>query len=221
MLVVEDDPPVREVVTIVLERAGFSVTAVADGTAALDAAAGAAFDLVVLDIMLPAPDGFEVCRQLRRTSTVPILMLTARADTADVVTGLELGADDYLTKPFEPAELVARARAAVRRGNEDDLTVTAVRDIVVDERAFRAARAGEELQLTPIEVRLLAELARHAGEARSRKSLLRTVWGYGYLGDSRLVDMAVQRLRTKLGDPPSSPPYITTVRGVGYRLEPG
>jgi two-component system response regulator MtrA len=171
--------------------------------------------------MLPAPDGFEVCRQLRRSSTVPILMLTARADTADVVTGLELGADDYLTKPFEPAELVARVRAGVRRGSDEVLSATCVRDVVVDERAFRATRGGEELQLTPIEFRLLAELARHAGEAMSRAALLRLVWGYGYLGDSRLVDMAVQRLRAKLGDAPGSRLYITTVRGVGYRMEPG
>jgi two-component system response regulator MtrA len=218
VLIVEDDPHVAEAVTLVLERAGFEVASVADGSTALEMAARRPPDLVVLDLMLPGLDGFTVCKELRQRSTVPIVMLTARADTADVVTGLELGADDYLTKPFEPAELAARIRAVLRR-SADTTTATEVRDVVVDEAAFRAFKGGEELSLTTIELRLLAELARHAGNVLTREVLLEQVWGYDYLGDSRLVDMAVKRLRDKLGDAPADPPYIATVRGVGYRFE--
>jgi two-component system response regulator MtrA len=151
-------------------------------------------------------------------------MLTARADTADVVAGLELGADDYVTKPFEPAELVARVRAVLRRSTETDGEPGSVlrgRDVVVDEGAFRAHRGDRELKLTATEFRLLAELVRHVGLVLTREVLLERVWGYDYLGDSRLVDMAMMRLRDKLGDPPESPPYVSTVRGVGYRFEGG
>ncbi|MGI9053756.1 MAG: response regulator [Ilumatobacteraceae bacterium] len=226
VLLVEDDASVREVATLVLERAGLAVHAVGDGHAAIAEATGAnPPDLVLLDLMLPVLSGLDVCREVRRTSNVPIVILTARADTADVVTGLELGADDYITKPFQPVELAARVRAVLRRalgevadGERGALTA---RDIHVDEVAFRAFRGDEELRLTTTEFRLLAELVRHVDAALTRQVLLDRVWGYDYLGDSRLVDMAIMRLREKLGEPAEPPPYVTTVRGIGYRLEHG
>jgi two-component system, OmpR family, response regulator MtrA len=226
ILIVEDDPSVREAAAFVLERAGFEVTGVADGGEGLDALAEPGrFDLVLLDLMLPSRSGFDVCREIRRTSGVPIVMLTARAEITDVVAGLELGADDYITKPFVPAELSARIRAVLRRSSADDGGSAPgelrARDVVVDEGAFRAFRAGEEVQLTTIEFRLLAELVRNAGRVLTREVLLERVWGYDYLGDSRLVDMAVKRLRGKLGPAPGPEDYVATVRGVGYRFERG
>jgi two-component system response regulator MtrA len=223
LLVVEDDASVREAVTIVLERAGYELTAVADGAEALIALGeDPGYDLIVLDVMLPSVSGFDVCRAVRSRSGVPIVMLTARAEKEDIVAGLELGADDYLTKPFDPVELTARVRAVLRRARPDvdaGGERLAHRNIDVDESAYRAFKAGEELHLTTIEFRLLTELVRHAGQVMTREVLLERVWGYDYLGDSRLVDMAVKRLRDKLGDPPDDPPYINTVRGVGYRFE--
>jgi two-component system response regulator MtrA len=221
VLVVEDDASVREAVTLVLEAAEFEVETADDGAAALDVLDRDTWDLVVLDLMLPSVDGFEVCRSIRARSTVPIVMLTARADTADVVRGLELGADDYLTKPFAPAELAARARAAVRRAVESVPPQWRARDLDIDEEAFTVRRGGAELELSATETRLLVTLAARAGHVLSREALLERVWGYDYLGDSRLVDMAVLRLRTKLGDPPDGPPYIETVRSMGYRFARG
>ena len=224
ILIVEDDASVREAATFVLERAGFEVSSVADGADAVAALApGHSYDLVVLDLMLPSMSGFDVCREVRKTSGVPIVMLTARTDVSDVVAGLELGADDYVTKPFEPAELAARIRAVLRRSADEPGPTGEMRcrDIVVDETAFRAYRGGEELTLTTMEFRLLAELVRHAGAVLTRDVLLDRVWGYDYLGDSRLVDMALKRLRQKLGDAPGGTPYVSTVRGVGYRFERG
>ena len=224
LLLVEDDASVREAVSLVLERSGYEVASVSDGAEALlTFGDGSHFDLVVLDVMLPSVNGFDVCRAVRNRSGVPIVMLTARADKRDVVTGLEMGADDYVTKPFEPTELTARIRAVLRRsldeGTAGDGAGRPTRDLVVDESAFRAFQAGEELYLTTIEFKLLAELVRHVGQVLTRELLLERVWGYDYLGDSRLVDMAVKRLRDKLGEPPEPPPYIGTVRGVGYRFE--
>jgi two-component system, OmpR family, response regulator MtrA len=221
LLLVEDDPSVRETASLVLERAGFDVVCAGDGVTALELLEQRSFDLVVLDVMLPGMSGFEVCRQLRRETAIPIVMLTARSGAEDVVTGLELGADDYVTKPFEPNVLTARLRAVLRRTSHDPAGPLTARDLVVDEAASRAARGGADLHLTRIELRLLAELVRHAGEVMSRGVLLDRVWGYDYLGDSRLVDMAVKRLRDKLGEPPEPPPYIATVRSVGYRFERG
>jgi two-component system, OmpR family, response regulator MtrA len=168
---------------------------------------------------LPGLDGLEVCRAIRTDSAVPVVMLTARSDTIDVVVGLEAGADDYVTKPFEMPELVARVRAALRRAtrtepSEDVLRLGSVR---VDIAAHTVERGAERLELTPTEFRLLVELARHAGNVLSREQLLDRVWGYDYLGDSRLVDATVQRLRAKLELDPSHPEVIETVRGVGYR----
>ena len=225
ILIVEDDASVREAATFVLERAGYTVSGVADGAESLDLlASDTSFDLVLLDLMLPSLSGFDVCRAIRRASGIPIVMLTARTEMTDVVAGLELGADDYVTKPFVPAELAARVRAVLRRSTSDGGAAAQdelrCRDLVVDEAAFRAYRGAEELHLTTIEFRLLAVLVRNAGNVLTRETLLERVWGYDYLGDSRLVDMAVKRLRAKLGDAPG-PDYITTVRGVGYRLERG
>ena len=222
VLVVEDDPTVRETVSLLLERAGLRVSAVADGREAVEMVARNQFDLVLLDVMLPSLDGFGVCRAIRRESQVPVVMLTARTDTIDVVTGLELGADDYVTKPFKGPELVARVRAALRRRTVDDelpTPVLEVADLEIDTSAFRVNQSGRAVELTATEFRLLVELAGHAGRVLSREVLLERVWGYDYLGDSRLVDMALKRLRDKLGDDPRNPRYVTTVRGAGYRFD--
>jgi two-component system response regulator MtrA len=201
---------------------GFDVRTVASGMAALEAARDHAPDLVVLDVMLPELDGLEVCREIRHCSRVPILMLSARTDTLDVVVGRERGADDYVTKPFEMQELVARVRALLRRTNGTaDTELLRVGDLEIDPAGFRATRGGVELQLTATEFRLLVELARRPGQVFTRELLLERVWGYEYLGDSRLVDIAVQRLRAKVDTDPERPRLITTVRGVGFRLERG
>lgn len=222
VLVVEDDRSVRETVTLLLERAALRVAAVDDGRQALEQLRQYPFDLVLLDVMLPVVDGFKVCREIREESQIPIVMLTARADTADVVAGLELGADDYLTKPFQGPELVARVRAALRRRDTDPLAPRIqIQDLDIDASGFRLTQAGRPVELTATEFRLLVELATNAERVVSREGLLQRVWGYDYLGDSRLVDMAVKRLRDKLGDDPRNPRYITTVRGAGYRLDTG
>jgi two-component system, OmpR family, response regulator MtrA len=218
VLLVEDDSSIRTVVTMGLRDAGMRVTAAGTGREGLDHARGAAFDAVLLDVMLPEVDGMEVLRALRRDSRVPVVMLTARSDTVDVVVALELGADDYVTKPFQMAELVARLRAVMRRATASrDGDVVTVGPVEVDPDAFQARRDGEEIALTATEFRLLHELASHPGQALTREQLLERVWGYDYLGDSRLVDVAVQRLRSKIEADPARPELIQTVRGVGYR----
>lgn len=218
-LIVEDDPAVVTAMVEALEEASFEVSVAGDGDAAMRAVEALPIDLVLLDLHLPGVDGFEVCRQIRRRSEVPIVMVTARADADDIVTGLDLGADDYIVKPFDASVLVARARAVLRRYGDDAPRTRVARDLSVDEAAFTATKGDEQLPLTPIELRLLVELVRNQGRVMTREDLLESVWGYGYLGDSRLVDMAIKRLRDKLGDPPEDPPYIATVRGAGYRLE--
>jgi two-component system response regulator MtrA len=221
VLLVEDDASIREIATLGLEQAGFRVTATGDGRDALINFRQGSFDLVVLDVMLPSLDGFEVCKEIRRESQAPIVMLTARSELHDVIVGLELGADDYVTKPFELPELVARIKAVLRRSvaGPTDETI-AIDDLEIDPGSFSVRRAGEEVPLTATEFRLLLELARRPKQVFTRELLLELVWNYDYLGDSRLVDVAVQRLRAKIEDDPKQPKLIHTVRGVGYRLNP-
>jgi DNA-binding response OmpR family regulator len=219
VLLVEDDASIREVATLGLQQAGLNVTAIGDGREGLARFREGGVDLVVLDVMLPSLDGFEVCREIRRESGAPIVMLTARSELHDVVVGLELGADDYITKPFELPELVARVKAVLRRASPTDGDGTlSVGGLDIDPGGFSVRKRGEELSLTATEFRLLHELARRPKQVFTRELLLELVWNYDYLGDSRLVDAAIQRLRAKVEDDPKQPELIKTVRGVGYRF---
>jgi two-component system response regulator MtrA len=223
ILVVEDDPSIREVTALGLRAAGFDVETAADGVAALERWRADRPDLVLLDVMLPRLDGLEVCRAIRKESTIPIVMLTARGDTIDVVVGLESGADDYLKKPFEMPELVARVRAALRRRSHDvpesGLPADAIRlgALHIDPAGRSVDRDGQDIQLTRTEFDLLHELARRPGQVFTRELLLDRIWGYDYLGDSRLVDVAIGRLRAKVEADPAAPALILTVRGAGYK----
>jgi two-component system, OmpR family, response regulator MtrA len=220
LLLVEDDASIREIVSIGLKAAGFRVATAMDGRQGLASARSGSFDAVILDVMLPSLDGFEVCREIRKFSRVPIVMLTARTDLIDVVVGLESGADDYVKKPFELPELIARLRAVLRRAAapaED--TLIAVGRLEIDPAGFTVRRDGIEVSLTATEFRLLVELARRPGQVFTRELLLQRVWDYEYLGESHLVDVAIQRLRAKVEDDPAHPTLIKTVRGVGYRLD--
>jgi two-component system response regulator MtrA len=220
VLLVEDDASIREVAAMGLKQAGFRVTTAVDGRDGLMRALHEPVDVVILDVMLPSLDGFEVCREIRKQSRVPILMLTARTDTVDIVVGLESGADDYVTKPFEMPELVARVRAVLRRSSaQPEERTISIGSLELDPAGFVARKDGHELALTATEFRLLMEMARRPGQVFTRELLLDRVWNYDYLGDSRLVDVAIQRLRAKVEDDPAHPALITTVRGVGYRLE--
>lgn len=220
ILVVDDEPKIIRLARDYLERSGFDVLSAGDGPGALDLARRARPDLVVLDLMLPGMDGLDVCRELRRTSAVPVIMLTARAEEADQLIGLELGADDYITKPFSPRALVARVRAVLRRaqGQVGPPGVLRAAGLEIDEARHRVSRNGEPVELTPNEFKLLALLARHAGQILSREQMLEEIHGAAYPGYDRSVDSHIKNLRRKLEPDPSNPRYIETVYGLGYRL---
>ena len=220
LLLVEDDAAIRTALQLALTRQGHQVAVAASGEEALAIYKSVRPDLIVLDVMLPGVDGFEVCRQIRRTEQLPIILLTARSDDIDVVVGLESGADDYVVKPVQPRVLDARIRAVLRRGDRESSDTAVYGDLTVDRSAMTVSKRGVPIPLTPTELKLVMELSRHAGQALSRQQLLRLVWEHDYLGDSRLVDACVQRLRAKVEDVPAEPTLIKTVRGVGYRLDP-
>ena len=222
ILLVEDDKTIRDAVAAYLEREGYWVTPAEDGQVALDAFAKHRFDLVVLDLMLPKVSGEEVCRQMRNASDVPIIMLPAKGEEEDRIAGLELGADDYLVKPFSPRELVARVRALLRRAHVDsepqrDRLVFG--DLEVDVAGHKAFVTGKELELTASEFKLLMTLSRYPGRVYSRMELVEKVLGYDFEGYERTIDSHVKNLRAKLGDDPKEPRFIYTVHGVGYRFE--
>jgi len=230
ILVVDDEPPIIDVLVYNLERANYEVLVARDGAAALALARQEQPDLIILDLMLPELDGLEVCRALRRECDVPIIMLTARDAEVDRVVGLELGADDYVVKPFSVRELIARVRSVLRRAGPrapaespsssaaPPLPALRVGELLVDPARYEASLAGQPLSLTTQEFHLLQTLAQHAGQVLSREQLLGKVWGYDYYGDLRVVDAAVKRLRGKLGGAAPERELIATVRGVGYRL---
>ena len=221
ILVVEDDERIRAVVRLVLEDEGYAVDEAATGELALEKFGCRASDVVLVDVMLPAMDGFECCRALRQETDVPIIMVTARDDTHDIVAGLEAGADDYVTKPFVAKELAARIRASLRRTRRRDRASTPLiagdLEIHPDEGTVR--RGSHEIHLTRTEFRLLCELAASPGRVFSREMLLERVWAYDYFGDGRLVDVHIRRLRAKIEHDPVTPRMIVTVRGFGYRFE--
>ena len=224
VLVVDDDPALAEMLGIVLRQEGLDAAFVADGDAALGAFRRERPDLVLLDLMLPGTDGIEVCRQIRAESVVPIVMLTARSDTVDVVLGLEVGADDYVVKPFKPRELVARVRARLRTRDDavpESLTIGPDDDPVsIDVAGHRVTRGGTAISLTPLEFDLLVALARKPGTVFTREVLLEQVWNYRHAADTRLVNVHVQRLRAKVERDPEDPQVVVTVRGVGYKAGP-
>lgn len=221
ILTVEDDERIRTAVRLALEDEGWEVLEARSGEEALEVFKRNSPDVVLIDIMLPGIDGFEVCRSVRRNSDVPVVMVTARDDTHDVVAGLEAGADDYLTKPFAPKELSARIRALLRRVRTTTPASSEMQfgDLEIMPDQGVVTLSGEEIHLTKTEFRLLVELASSPGRVFSREVLLERVWGYGYFGDGRLVDVHIRRLRTKIEPDPAKPRYVMTVRGLGYKLQ--
>jgi DNA-binding response OmpR family regulator len=220
ILTVEDDERIQAAMRLALEDEGYTVVEAATGEEGLELFGRRPADVVLIDLMLPGIDGFEVCRSIRRSSDVPIVMVTARSDTHDVVAGLEAGADDYVTKPFVPKELAARIRALLRRARSDSSPSTMVfGDLEIRPEAGEVLVAGNLISLTKTEFRLLCELAGSPGRVFSREQLLERVWGYDYFGDGRLVDVHVRRLRTKVEADPAHPRYVVTSRGLGYKLQ--
>jgi DNA-binding response OmpR family regulator len=219
VLVIEDDTRIRRVLQMTLQREGLEVTGAPTGEDGLERLRERSFDVVLLDLMLPGRSGFEVCREIRQVWNTPVIVVTARADSQDVVAGLEAGADDYVTKPFVATELIARIRALARRtrGVAEMRSIT-VGDLVISPQEGTVTRGGQPVDLTKTELRLLTELAVERGRVFSREELLENVWGYDYFGDSRLVDVHVRRLRKKIEEDPSRPAVVTTVRGMGYRV---
>ena len=220
VLVVDDDPALAEMLTIVLRGEGFDTAVVGDGTKALPAVRELRPDVVLLDLMLPGMNGIDVCRAIRSESGVPIVMLTAKSDTVDIVLGLESGADDYVVKPFKPKELVARIRARVRRVENEPAEQLSIGDVDIDVPAHQVTRGGAPIALTPLEFDLLVALARKPRQVFTREVLLEQVWGYRHAADTRLVNVHVQRLRSKIERDPEHPEVVLTVRGVGYKAGP-
>ncbi|WP_410672527.1 response regulator [Amycolatopsis sp. cmx-4-68] len=223
VLVVEDDAAVREGLQLALRRQGHVVRTAESGELGIQVLVHHRPDIVVLDLMLPGMDGFETCRRMRASGPVPIIMLTARSDDFDVVAGLEAGADDYVAKPVEPRVLDARIRAVLRRAvaerpGEQPAPEERHGDLVIDRAALEVTKRGAPVSLTPTELKLLLELSRTPGQVFSRQQILSAVWDHDYLGDSRLVDACVQRLRAKIEDVPAKPEHVQTVRGFGYRF---
>ncbi len=226
ILVVDDEKPISDIIRFNLEKEGYDVSTAFDGEEAVEQFEAVGPDLVLLDLMLPKMDGLEVCRQIRKTSDVPIIMLTAKDSEIDKVLGLELGADDYITKPFSNRELAARVKANLRRvgssaqaqPEEEVLNEIYVGALTIHEDAYVVSKRGEEIELTHREFELLHYLAKHLGQVMTREHLLQTVWGYDYFGDVRTVDVTVRRLREKIEDTPSHPSWLITRRGVGYFL---
>ncbi len=217
VLVVDDDPALAEMLGIVLRGEGFEPSFVADGLRAVTAFRDVRPDLVLLDLMLPGANGIDVCRAIRAESVVPIVMLTAKSDTIDIVLGLESGADDYVVKPFKPKELIARVRAQLRRGESEQAENLSIDDLDIDVLGHQVTRDGEPIALTPLEFDLLVALARKPRQVFTREALLEQVWGYRHAADTRLVNVHVQRLRSKVELDPENPTVVLTVRGVGYR----
>ncbi|MFJ1933391.1 response regulator [Kitasatospora sp. NPDC088160] len=225
VLLVEDDDGLREALDLALSSLGHEVLGAPNGPVALERLAGGRdVECVVLDVMMPQMDGFEVCRAIRRLGQTPVIMLTARSGPIDIVAGLECGADDYVAKPVEPRVLDARIKAVLRRVTptaepNGEASVVDLGSVRVDTRAMTVTKHGAPVELTPTELRLLLEFVLHPGQVLTRQVLLDRVWDYGYLGDSRIVDACVWRLRAKTEDDPARPSLIATVRGVGYRLD--
>ena len=217
ILVVDDDAALAEMLGIVLRGEGFEPVFCGDGSTAVDAFRASKPDVVLLDLMLPGMDGIDVCRAIRAESGTPIVMLTAKSDTVDVVVGLESGADDYIVKPFKPKELVARIRARIRRTDDIGAQVLTISDLTIDISGHTVRRGTEVLTLTPLEFDLLACLAKKPGQVFTRAALLQEVWGYRHAADTRLVNVHVQRLRAKIEHDPEAPEIVLTVRGVGYK----
>jgi DNA-binding response OmpR family regulator len=223
VLVVEDDAAVREGLELALRRQGHVVHTAESGEVGIELLVLRRPDIVVLDLMLPGMDGFETCRRMRASGPIPIVMLTARSDDFDIVAGLEAGADDYVVKPVEPRVLDARIRAVLRRAvserpGEQPEPEERHGDLVIDRAGLEVTKRGTPVSLTPTELKLLLELSRTPGQVYSRQQILTAVWDHDYLGDSRLVDACVQRLRAKIEDVPAKPEHVQTVRGFGYRF---
>ncbi|QYJ04414.1 response regulator transcription factor [Nocardioides panacisoli] len=221
VLVVDDDAPLAEMLSIVLRQEGFDSRVCATGDEAVDAFRDYRPDLVLLDLMMPGKDGIDVCKEIRAESGIPIVMLTAKGDTVDVVLGLESGADDYVVKPFKPKELVARIRARMRRTSGSEAETITLQDLVIDVAGHAVTRDGEPISLTPLEFDLLLCLARRPWQVFTREVLLQEVWGYQHATDTRLVNVHVQRLRSKVERDPEHPEVVLTVRGVGYKAGAG
>jgi two-component system response regulator VicR len=223
ILVVDDELPIADILKFSLEKENYQVVTAHDGEEAVDKAIAEQPDLILLDVMLPKKDGFAVCREVRSFSNVPIIMLTARDSEIDKVLGLEIGADDYVTKPFSNRELMARVKANLRRQQQPEAKAEqkpkwTVGDLVIDTATYEVKKRGEDLSLTHREFELLVYLIKHRGTVLTREQLLQEVWGYDYYGDVRTVDVTIRRLREKIEDDPSNPEYILTRRGVGYTL---